>query len=157
MAFKRALDEWLREEVCPPWQTFLPAFCSTFTPTSSGEAFFRPASSPGEGEAGTQNSPVSFSLVIPLMPTLIDTPAIFCGGKFFHDRLQWCHMPSDKWIHDVVHGKFLVFVSVPIRRRPPGPLYFSTSDRVALVSAMVRFLGRGIVECKSTRESGFLF
>ena len=89
------------------------------------------------------------------MPSLIDTPAIFCGGKFFHDRLQWCHMPSDKWIHDVVHGKFLVFVSVPIRRRPPGPLYFSTSDRVALVSAMVRFLERGIVESRPPGNQGF--
>lgn len=64
-------------------------------------------------------------------------------------------MSPDKWIHDVVHGKLLVFVDVPMQRTPPGPLFLSTADRVALDTAMVKFIEKGIVELSPPGDQGF--
>ena len=95
-------------------------------------------------------------LVSPLLIHLINTPDNFCGGKIFGARLQWSLLSSDKWIHDVVHGKFLVFVSVPIQRIPPAPLSLSFTDQKALDSAMLKFLEQGIVESCAPVDHGFL-
>ena len=90
------------------------------------------------------------------MPPLVNTPTIYCGGKIFNARLQWYLLSSDKWIHDVVHGKLLVFVDVPMQRQPPGPLFLSPADRAALDTAMVTFIERNIVELCLPGDQGFI-
>lgn len=80
------------------------------------------------------------------IPALVNTPENFVGGKFFDARLQWENLSKDKWIHDVVHGKFLDFVSVPTQNKHPSPIRLSVMDQKALDSAMCRFLEHKIVE-----------
>lgn len=95
-------------------------------------------------------------LVSPLLMDLINTPDNFHGGKIFDARLQWNLLSSDKWFYDVVHGKFLAFVRVPIQGSPPAPLSLSLSDEKALDSAMLKFLEQRIVELCAPGGHGFL-
>lgn len=90
------------------------------------------------------------------MSQLINTPDNFCGGKIFKAKSQWRLLSSDKWIHDVVHGKLLVFEDVPIQKNPPGPLFLSAADRFALDTAMVTFIEHNIVELCPPGAPGFV-
>lgn len=65
-------------------------------------------------------------------------------------------MSTDKWIHDVVHGEGLVFVSVPFQRKPPLPLNLPVSNVTALDSAMAHFLEHIIVELYTPGVHGLI-
>ena len=125
------------------------------TPTIPTEAFFRIKASPGEREASAQDFSVSTPVVSPHVPTLLNTPMNFRGGKIFQARYQWCLMSSDKWIYDVVHGKLLDFVHVPLQRHPPPRLSLSHVDRSLLDTAMLKFIDQGIVESCPPGDHGF--
>ena len=56
----------------------------------------------------------------------------------------------------MVHGIVLVFVDVPIQRKPPGPLILSSSDHVALDTAMFIFIIQFTSGIMSTKNQGFI-
>ena len=92
----------------------------------------------------------------PLSLSLVNTPDNFRGGKIFLARSQWCLYSTDQWIHDVVHGKLLVFTSAPSQRHPPAPLNLSVTDRAAVDFAIEYFLNHKIVELCAPGDQGFV-
>ena len=63
---------------------------------------------------------------------------------------------QDPWIHDVVKGKFLEFVSIPFQTVPPRPLALSRADDQTLNDALYQFLKQSIVELCLPEDHGFV-
>lgn len=61
-------------------------------------------------------------------------------------RQQWGTLSKDKWIHEVVHGKVLTFVSVPTQDKPPSTLNLYLADHQVLDNAITSFFEQKIVE-----------
>lgn len=98
-----------------------PYLTPTLSTKIAGKTFFRPTASQGQGDAHAKNSPVSQPLVSNIIPPLVNTPDNFVGGEIFNARLQCGTLSKNKWIRDVVHGKILHFVTMPIQTKPPSP------------------------------------
>ncbi|MPC77038.1 hypothetical protein E2C01_071477 [Portunus trituberculatus] len=102
--------------------------CSLPVPPSfSDPAFFRPAASPGEGDARAETTPALIPLVSSSIPQLVNTHDDFRVGKIISAESMWRSLTQDSWIY-VVRGNFLDFVSLPIQTVPPRPLTLSQAD-----------------------------
>lgn len=91
------------------------------------KTLFRTKTVPRREDAALQSSTVtqpsvSSSMVSPC--TLFNTPNIFVKGKIFSFRHLWQDLSSDRWIHEVVHGKVLQFNILPVQDGLPRPINF---------------------------------
>lgn len=90
-----------------------------------------------------------------VVPPMINTPDNFKGGKIFYASSVWGSLTKDIFIHNVVHGKFLDFASLPSQNNPPSPLKLSTADSHALDIALSLFLKQQIIERCEPEKHGF--
>ena len=90
--------------------------------------------------------------MIPRVPSL----SVDVCGKILAAGHLWKTLSTDTWIYDIIHSNILEFSEVPIQILLPRPLTLSAANCIALDTALVEFIERGVVDgCDSFVSLGF--
>ena len=84
--------------------------------------------------------------VVLVVNSLRNTEGNFRGGKVGDCLEYWCLFSKNKWLRDLLEGRFLVFREHPRRRCALRPLVLARSDQQALDVALTDFVQCGIIE-----------
>ena len=84
--------------------------------------------------------------VVLVVNSLRNTEGNFRGGKVGDCLEYWCLFSKNKWLRDLLEGRFLVFREHPRRRCALRPLVLARSDQQALDVALTDFVRCGIIE-----------